>query len=531
MNKLKKNIVPTSCAWDSFECFGPVATKDGQFNGTMMADLGCFKQEKVDSNKFYFGAIVKTPDEVWYAYFEHGRTGSTNNSFQFYECNSKEEAEKIYIRQLRSKNDKRGIWNTHASLGQILQPKPGKDLYLVRPQVVRQVRLTKARTIANAVNGDKKGKKPTNQIVFDDEANSLLHDLGQGTTQYTRSQLVGGIIPSQESIDAARELCDLATTICNEDQQKRKSYVSDPYDPSGIVCSSTLLENNKDLEELTNMLYSKIPRAKPKKVSKRSWILIPENILKWRSELDAFESSLQGQSFEQVGCDFPFDLETIYSQTIKTPFGKWIKKWFKSATHNKHSNVRGIKIKNIWEIGQNYQKSLFNKYQLEISQKSCGDKSTIDFQPNRTDISNAGIYDSSCTCQLFHGSKTINVKGILNKGLRLPKTLPNVAITGALYGGGTYVASDWKKSANYTSLRNSYWARGTGGISNRGAFLLICDIVLGKYYIPSQYERCHYPPKGHDSIFAKGRKSGVLNDEFVVFNTAANLLRYLVELE
>jgi len=39
------------------------------------------------------------------------------------------------------------------------------------------------------------------------------------------------------------------------------------------------------------------------------------------------------------------------------------------------------------------------------------------------------------------------------------------------------------KSAGYCSLNNSYWARGSGAINNRKAFMFIADVVLGNPYV------------------------------------------------
>ena len=39
------------------------------------------------------------------------------------------------------------------------------------------------------------------------------------------------------------------------------------------------------------------------------------------------------------------------------------------------------------------------------------------------------------------------------------------------------------------------------------------------------------PPAGHHSIFADGGKSGVANNEFILFDMSSIYLRYLVEFE
>jgi hypothetical protein len=133
----------------------PPATRDGEFSGTKIADLGFFDQP-VDPDA---ERARRTPTSTttppscstrttgdWYAYFQWGRTGATNPSFQFVECSSESEAQAEYEKQCHSKNDKRGEWTTIAGI-KVLQPKKGKDCYLVRPMATRSTGLPSAKCI------------------------------------------------------------------------------------------------------------------------------------------------------------------------------------------------------------------------------------------------------------------------------------------------------------------------------------------------------------------------------------------------
>ena len=69
--KLGRGVLPKGHSVDDFECFGPPATKDGDFSNVKLADMGCFTQDGKDSNKYYHGAVVKSRKTgEWYAYFE-----------------------------------------------------------------------------------------------------------------------------------------------------------------------------------------------------------------------------------------------------------------------------------------------------------------------------------------------------------------------------------------------------------------------------------------------------------------------------
>ena len=119
----------------------------------------------------------------------------------------------------------------------------------------------------------------------------------------------------------------------------------------------------------------------------------------------------------------------------------------------------------------------------------------------------------------------------MKESLRLPKTLVGVVITGAMFGPGLYFADDWKKSAGYTSLHNSYWSRGSGAVASRGAFMFAMDVVLGNPFVAPGARGYTGPPDDHHCIFGKSGASGVQNNEYIVFDTAQHQIRYLAEFE
>ncbi len=515
MNKLKKSTLPIEHTKDNFKCFGPPATKDGEFSDTMLCDMGCFKQGKIDSNKFYHAAIVQSKiNDEWYVYFEYGRTGSsTNPQFQFLECVSQNEAKFHYEKQLHAKNDKRGMWIEHSTLGRILQPKPKKDCYLVRPQTTRNTGLPDAKTIT-INNSTQIISKNHNVKIFDKESTKLLNDLNIGTLQYTHSSLVDDVLPTIEAIEECRLVCDEATKICNDLQTDNK-----------------ILES-LDLDDLTRLVYGRIPKKKGKKEIKADWLLTPTNIQLWRDDLDVFENTLKTQSttVSSLEQNYPFNL--LYIE-LPSNLGMFLINWFYKATRNKHSYLKDdIRIKNMWEVEQPQFVNRFIKKQKEI--KKIGKDKPLhqivrkDLQSNEKEE-----YQRSGTWMLFHGTKSVCIAGILNESLRLPKQLSNISITGRMFSTnmGIYIADDFKKSIGYTSYKGSYWNRGSGNIKNRGAFIFICDVVLGNMFIPSGPKAFLNPPTGYDSIFGKAGNSGVMNNEFVVFDSNHINLRYLLEIK
>lgn len=520
--KLKQQF-PSGHSETDFKCFGPPATKDGEFENTKICDMGCFMQEAVDSNKYYHAAIVQsTIDNSWYAYFEYGRIGNTP-AFYFIPCADAQLAESEYIKQLSSKNVKRGVWEDHKILGRRLIPKVGKtgkikDLYLVQPQQTRATGLPNAKTITSGVikpNKNKIAKKTKHNV--DKQTVSLMSALNIATMAYTRSNMSSAVLPTQEAIDRCRLICTEAL--------KSVLRVGDDVDDQVA---------DKELKQLTRDIYCLVPKKKAQKVSGDSWILNKNNIISWQQDLDTFESSLYiSDGSQQVEEDNPLGDLPLHMEWIdpKSEIGKFVYEWWPKSTINKHSWIPNMKIKNIWKVTMNDNRK-FNEHQRKITSKAWKTSEKPIHQPkkridlNREDLK---LYVKSGTHLLFHGTRSVNVRGILRESLRLPKQLVGVTLNGAMFGQGLYWADDWKKSAGYTSLTGSYYSRGDGGIKNRGAFMFAVDVCIGKPYVAPAYQGYTKPPTGHHSVFGKAGRSGVQNNEFITYESESHKMCYLME--
>ncbi len=124
--------------------------------------------------------------------------------------------------------------------------------------------------------------------------------------------------------------------------------------------------------------------------------------------------------------------------------------------------------------------------------------------------------------ELWHGTRVSNVLSILAKGLMIPPKNAGF-VNGRMFGDGLYFSDQSTKSLNYSY---GYWQ---GGKDNH-CFMFLADVAMGKYYVPSgsQYD---LPKKGYDSTFAQANKSGVMNNEMIVYNVYQANLKYLVEFE
>ena len=532
--KLARDSYPEKSSPGDFQCFGPPATKDGDFEQAKICDLGCFTQDGKDTNKYYHAAVVQHRTSMnWYAYFEWGRTGATNPSFQFLQCGSEQEAHREFSSQVHSKNDRRGEWIQIAGL-RTLRAKAGKDCYLVRAMATRSTGLPDARSIkinegaradkVNAVepgaaNGKMAAAKKKGPKV-DDQTQALLRDLSVATIAYTRGSMADESLPTQAAIDDARTILSEAQVRVAKLGDSVKKQVKD-----------------KNLMEMTKLMYGRIPKRKALRAAPEEWILNGNNILAWQNDLDAFESALYASDIEQGEEELnPLEELNILIEWVPpgSKQGKVLYNWWPTATANRHSYIKSMTIRNMWMVERNADRGKLADVQKSIIKQKPKISERAMFQPKtRTDLATTDRkrFNDSNTALLFHGTRSVNVRGIMKESLRLPKQLVGVVITGAMFGPGLYFADDWKKSAGYTSMHNSYWSRGSGAVAGRGAFMFAADVVLGNPFVAPQAHGYTGPPDGHHCVFGKAVASGVQNNEYIVFDPTQQQLRYLIEFD
>lgn len=128
---------------------------------------------------------------------------------------------------------------------------------------------------------------------------------------------------------------------------------------------------------------------------------------------------------------------------------------------------------------------------------------------------------------LWHGTRIANILSIMGKGLLMPSQSPGQK-AGAMFGNGLYFANQSSKSLQYSD--GMYWASGSG--KRNKIYMFLASVVVGKDYCPSgPTGGGGRPPAGYDSFWAKAGKSGVRNDEIIVFKGGQVRLDYLVEIE
>lgn len=554
--KLDKSTLPDGHSREDFEGFGPVVTKDTEWGQARLCDLGCFKQDEgVDSNKMYHLAVVKsTKNGKWYAYFEWGRTRPDGRpdkpSYQFTECSSEQEASAICEKQFHDKNTKRGVWEKLGSTERYV-PRPKKDgktddLYVVRPTATRLVGLPCVEKIANedakgaaAVakaksNGNGKvAKKSTPKL--DAPTYQLFSDLLKGAVTYTRAVMSGGsgkaTLPTQHAIEEGRQIL--------QDALARLVVVGDDHNAQ---------INDRTIKLLTYQLYGRIPKAKPQGQAESAWILSKDNVRNWQLDLDAFETALQADDMkierEEQEADvmqgIPADVRWLDPRDI---MGEWIYRWWPTCKTDRN-NLAGCKMQlhNLWKVTRHGDMDKLRAAQQQVIAQMparWSQERPLHQVKDRPDLTAAEreLYWNTNTALTIHGTRSVNVPGIVRESFRLPAELVGVVINGAMFGPGIYQADDWQKSANYCSSPNSlYGYTSDGQVKGRKAFMFLCDTICGVPHISLKSHGFTAPPSGCHCVLGKagkteswGRAGGLLNNEWIVYRKDRTVLRYLAE--
>lgn len=125
--------------------------------------------------------------------------------------------------------------------------------------------------------------------------------------------------------------------------------------------------------------------------------------------------------------------------------------------------------------------------------------------------------------ELWHGTRAHNLLSILKSGLIIPKSSGSIHVTGRMFGDGLYFSDQSTKSLNYAY---GYW---DGGRRDDRCFMFLADVAMGNPWHPNKTGSSVVPPKGYDSVFARGGRDVVMNNEMIVYRTSQARLKYLVE--
>lgn len=558
-SKLGRKEFPGGLSPDDFKYMGRPATDQGDFGSDVgLADCACVNQfGEANNSKYYHGGVVQSTDKRWWVYLEWGRINASGKSwngsfrgqdFMFVSCNDESDARAFFAKQLNSKNTKRliqqNIGGVEVWTGKVDKKGKPKDGYLVQSLATRERGLPDAYSIKDStgVNGNgngaakpktkkaKKAKAPASKAH--PKVIQLATALVGGTSSYTRSlSAASGVTPTMSAIEQVRDdLIPAALSRCQAVGDDVSRQVTD-----------------SQLQAISKMVFALVPRYIPRGgLAEEDAVLNASSVVGLQQDLDAFEAALQGEDWEEeiqtTGGIDPDAALNAHLEWIdpKSSLGAWVVNTFRAMTRNRHGDLHGqtLKVHNVFSVERPDRDARFEAEVKRLHKARKGQSLghvPAGLQPqNRPDLGNLGDFAKGTSLFIgIHGTRGVNVAPILQSHLRMPKSLSGVHITGAAFGHGIYFATDVAKSWGYTGC-SSRWGNSGGGISGRGAFMFLADVVGGKFHYPNtawgiNTDKC---PSGGDSVFAHPSKIRTLqNDEHVIFNPAHCRIRYVIELD
>lgn len=547
VEKLNRKQLPAGLTPQDFTYQGRPAKEQGDFGPSVgIADLVCVNQfGERNNSKMYHGGVVKSKDGSWWVYLEWGRVkpgvsweGSRfhGQDYQFVRCSSEEEARDFFSKQLTSKNIKR-LERRDVGGVTVWAGKKKKDGYLVQSLATREKGLPDALLIKDsegtigATGANKtvsQPKSPKASLSYQPQVVSLVQDLLGGVQTYTRAlSQASGVTPTLSAIAQVRD------SLIPAAMDRIKSVGNRVEDQV----------HDQDLRSISSMVYSLVPRYIPRQgISEEEAILSGNNILSLQKDLDAFESAIQNADFSAASTQ-TFDVESVLNARVtwldpRSPEGTWVRDTFLSMSNNRHRYLssREPRILNMFSIERRDRDQQFMVSAKKVAALRKGHFGLrANLQPRqRKDLGSDGdLYALANVILTQHGTRSVNVAPIVQTHFRLPRSLPGAQITGANFGHGCYYSTDFRKAAGYTSSPKGYWTGGGGNIAGRGAFMFLCDMIMGDAYRAPTTGSWSQPPNRKDSVFGVGGDRGhrLVNDEHIVFNPHYARIRYLMELD
>jgi hypothetical protein len=356
---------------------------------------------------------------------------------------------------------------------------------------------------------------------------SLARCLVGGTKDYARAASAAtGVTPTMAAIEEVRnDLIPAALQILLRTGPDVNAQLKD-----------------RDLIDLSKLVATIVPRPIPQSGDPMAVLLTSNNILGIQQDLDAFEGALRGEDFtvKATPTTPTTDPDSLLNAQVRyvdqaSDEGRWLVKTYLAMTNNRHGYLsRPPTILNVFAIERPDRDAQFLASVRKVAAMRKG-RFTLQagLQPKtRTDLGTmADLYREANVIFTQHGTRSVNIAPIMQSHFRMPKSLKGVPIAGANFGHGNYQATDYRKAVGYTSNTGSAWSGGSGGVQGRGAFMFLCDSIMGDAYRAPSTGSWMTPPDGKDSVFGVGgdRGHGLQNDEHVFFDASYVRIRYLVE--
>lgn len=368
--------------------------------------------------------------------------------------------------------------------------------------------ITKAVQLKNASHLKK--AKPS---VLHQETQRLIRSIMGLTNQFVVQTLkcpLGQL--TNQQIDYGRKCLDEAKLIVNKKTSSKK--------------------DKEKILELTNEFYGLIPHNLGAGARGKLTNLLLNDLDRIMQKEDDLDTLLDAKSVGAV-----LKADSAVDEQFKTlnadfsfidhgdPVFKFISGYFNSSKVRQHGFTRHV-VKNIWSIkrkdgeiddfNSNAEKISVKckKYNYITEAKNLYDagRFSLDKRPDLDDKTKR-FYKKANVWLCWHGTRSANLVGITKRGLLIR---PSGAVrTGAMFGSAKYFAHQSTKSLNYCD--GGYWTRNQG--KSQAKYMFLLDVALGNMHLASSSHYYRKPPSGCHSVYAKARRSSVLNDEMMTYDS------------
>jgi poly [ADP-ribose] polymerase len=382
--------------------------------------------------------------------------------------------------------------------------------------------------VAQRVLGSDEAKKITKAVELKNL--DIAKDLPKSSLHTETQRLISSLMGATNQFVIKTLKCPLGQ-LTNKQIDEGRARLNEA---KTIVAKSRLAKADEArIVALTNEFYSLIPHNFSSGARGQMLELLldtQDKIIQKEYDLDTLlDAKDLNVELTGSGVDDQYkSLETEFSfiDHIDDRF-KWLDKMIQETRASNHHYLGKISLLNAWSIQRKGESDKFRSVADKIAME-CGKQ----VFPNKLEKlvktrpdGNPDLYQKANVIPLFHGTRTENLTGILKKGLLIRPS--GAVITGSMYDkmGAIYFGKS-SKSINYTNIKASYWANGNDNI----AYLFIADCVLGNQLIakgPYGYTLQNIKP--NHSVYAVGGASGVVNDEFMLYQINQHNIRYLLE--
>lgn len=457
-----------------------------------------------NNNKFYNIEIVKDSKDKYFLHSQYGRVGTPSIQKEYRQCDDQFHAETEIEKIVKSKI-KKGY----------------TEVKLLKAEIGSEIGKTK---VEESVISEKDAKKLGYKI---EETSCSLHPEIQNVVKVWFGSIEQFVI---NTLDTSK--CALGQLSLDQINKGRDLLL----EARKIVAAGA--KDITELNSISSKYYSNIPMNFGHKRLDADQLRFDNND-KLDTAFDILDTLENAKDTEKVltkksGIEEKYKLLNTGMEWIdpKSDIGKWIDALFHKTRAGNHSYLGKLKITNIFSLERKKEQEEYLKMAEKISKQNVKHvvpdmyKSVWETRP-KNEIDYEKLMRASNILPLWHGSRTENFQKILSSKLLLRR--PGFSVSGSMFdaSGALYFANSSGKSCGYASISNAVWSKG----NDKKAYLFLSDVCLGNSEIayrahPYTIEKI----KPNMSVWAKAGQH-LYNDEYMVYTTSQNWLRYVVEFE